>query len=56
MSSCPFHPRCYKDAWDADAVIAELGNESGKIFDPVPVEIFPQNIDTIHDIASLYPK
>lgn len=48
--------RCYKDAWDADAVVAELRNESGKMFDPELVEIFLQHIDTIHHITSLYPE
>lgn len=47
--------RCYKDAWDSDAVIEELRNESGKMFDPELTEIFLQNIDTIHHISTLYP-
>lgn len=47
--------RCYKDAWDPDAVVEELRNESGKMFDPELTEIFLQNIDTIHHISTLYP-
>ncbi|NVN98966.1 MAG: HD domain-containing protein [Geobacteraceae bacterium] len=47
--------RCYKDAWDPDAVVEELRNESGKMFDPELTEIFLQNIDTIHHISALYP-
>lgn len=47
--------RCYKEAWDPDAVIAELKNESGKMFDPELLEIFLLNLDTIHHISSLYP-
>ena len=48
--------RCYKEAWDAEAVVVELKNESGKMFDPELVELFLQNIDTINHIASLYPE
>lgn len=48
--------RCYKEAWDAEAVVTELRNESGKMFDPELVEMFLQNLDTIHHIASLYPE
>jgi HD-GYP domain-containing protein (c-di-GMP phosphodiesterase class II) len=47
--------RCYKDAWDADAVIEELRNESGRMFDPVLLEIFLQHMETIQHISSLYP-
>lgn len=49
------HKRCYKDAWDPDAVVKELRNESGKMFDPELTEIFLQNMDTIHHISDLYP-
>lgn len=47
--------RCYKDAWDPSAVLEELRNESGRMFDPELTEIFLQNIDTIYHISSLYP-
>jgi HD-GYP domain-containing protein (c-di-GMP phosphodiesterase class II) len=47
--------RCYKEAWDPAAVVAELKNESGKMFDPELLEIFLLNLDTIHHITSLYP-
>lgn len=47
--------RCYKEAWDRDAVIAELRSESGKMFDPELIDIFLQNIETIQHITSLYP-
>jgi HD-GYP domain-containing protein (c-di-GMP phosphodiesterase class II) len=47
--------RCYKDAWDPAAVVEELRNESGRMFDPELTEIFLQNIDTIHHISTLYP-
>lgn len=47
--------RCYKEAWDPDAVVTELRNESGKMFDPELVEIFLGNLETIHHISSLYP-
>jgi HD-GYP domain-containing protein (c-di-GMP phosphodiesterase class II) len=47
--------RCYKDAWDPDAVVAEMRAESGKMFDPELLEIFLQNLDTIQHISTLYP-
>lgn len=47
--------RCYKEAWDSNAVLEELRNESGKMFDPELVEIFLQNIDSINHISALYP-
>jgi HD-GYP domain-containing protein (c-di-GMP phosphodiesterase class II) len=47
--------RCYKEAWDADAVIEELRNESGRMFDPELLEVFLQNMETIQHISSLYP-
>jgi len=48
--------RCYKEAWDAEAVIAELKSESGRMFDPELIELFLENIDTIRHVASLYPE
>lgn len=47
--------RCYKEAWDMDAVVAELRNESGKMFDPELVDIFLQNLDMILHLSTLYP-
>lgn len=47
--------RCYKEAWDMDAVVAELNNETGKMFDPELLELFLQNLDTMQHISSLYP-
>jgi HD-GYP domain-containing protein (c-di-GMP phosphodiesterase class II) len=47
--------RCYKEAWDIVAVIEELKNESGKMFDPELLEVFLQNMETIQHISSLYP-
>jgi HD-GYP domain-containing protein (c-di-GMP phosphodiesterase class II) len=47
--------RCYKEAWDPKAVVEELRNESGKMFDPELVEIFLEDIDNIHHISTLYP-
>jgi len=47
--------RCYKEAWDADAVIEELKNESGRMFDPELLEVFLLNMETIQHISSLYP-
>jgi HD-GYP domain-containing protein (c-di-GMP phosphodiesterase class II) len=47
--------RCYKEAWDPEAVVEELRNESGKMFDPELIEIFLEDIDTIHHISTLYP-
>lgn len=47
--------RCYKEAWDPEAVVEELRNEAGKMFDPELIEIFLEDIDTIHHISTLYP-
>jgi HD-GYP domain-containing protein (c-di-GMP phosphodiesterase class II) len=47
--------RCYKDAWDSKAVVEELQNESGKMFDPELMEIFLKNIETVYHISTLYP-
>jgi HD-GYP domain-containing protein (c-di-GMP phosphodiesterase class II) len=48
--------RCYKEAWDAEAVVVELQGEAGKMFDPELVDLFLENIETIRHIASLYPE
>jgi len=48
--------RCYKEAWDQEAVALELQNESGKMFDPELIDIFLRNLDTIRHISSMYPE
>ncbi len=50
------HKRCYKEAWDEEAVVAELQSESGRMFDPELVEIFLQNLETIRHVGALYPE
>ena len=48
--------RCYKEAWDQDAVVAELLNESGRMFDPELLAVFLEHLDAIRHISSLYPE
>jgi HD-GYP domain-containing protein (c-di-GMP phosphodiesterase class II) len=48
--------RCYKEAWDEDAVVAELRSEAGRMFDPGLVDLFLEQLETIRHIASLYPE
>jgi len=47
--------RCYKEAWDPNAVLEELQKDAGKAFDPELVEVFIQNIDTFCQIAAQFP-
>ncbi len=47
--------RCYKEAWDEDAVVAELRKESGTAFDPELLGIFLDGIETFRQIAAQFP-
>lgn len=49
------HNRCYKPAWELDAVQNEINNQSGKHFDPKLVAIFNENISDLEKILELYP-
>jgi HD-GYP domain-containing protein (c-di-GMP phosphodiesterase class II) len=48
--------RVYKEAWDDEAVYAEMRKQSGIKFDPELVGIFLELIPTIRQIQSLYPE
>lgn len=47
--------RCYKEAWDADQVLATLKNDAGTAFDPELVELFLENIDAIRQLGAQFP-
>lgn len=47
--------RCYKEAWDATAVVDELKKDSGTAFDPELMEVFLDSIDTIRQISTQFP-
>ncbi len=47
--------RCYKDAWDENAVVEELKKDAGKAFDPELVEVFIETIATFRQIAAQFP-
>jgi HD-GYP domain-containing protein (c-di-GMP phosphodiesterase class II) len=47
--------RCYKEAWNEEAVIENIRNEAGKQFDPELVALFLDNVDTFRQIEKLYP-
>ena len=47
--------RCYKEAWDASAVLDELKNDAGTVFDPELMEVFLENLDTIRQIGKQFP-
>jgi len=49
------HKRCYKDAWPLEQVKMYLADESGKMFDPVLVELFLSNWEQILRIKEQYP-
>lgn len=49
------HKRCYKEAWPLDQVKDYLYEESGKMFDPVLVELFMSNWQQIIKIKEQYP-
>lgn len=47
--------RCYKEAWDAAAVIEELKKDAGTVFDPELIDIYLENMDTIRQIGKQFP-
>lgn len=47
--------RCYKEAWDASAVLDELKKDAGTVFDPELMEVFLENLDTIRQIGKQFP-
>lgn len=47
--------RCYKEAWEADEVLATLRKDAGTAFDPELVAVFLENIETIRQIAAQFP-
>ena len=48
-------PRCYKDPWHEEKVIAELRSQAGGQFDPDLVEAFLSIQDLIKSIKQRYP-
>jgi response regulator RpfG family c-di-GMP phosphodiesterase len=49
------HRRCYKSAWSLEQVLAHIGAEAGKQFDPKLVEIFNSRVDKLEAILQKYP-
>ena len=47
--------RCYKDAWDENAVLENIRQEAGHQFDPDVVEAFFQVLDVLRNIREQYP-
>ncbi|PKL23787.1 MAG: phosphohydrolase [Spirochaetae bacterium HGW-Spirochaetae-3] len=47
--------RVYKEAWDEDAVLAEIRSCSGTKFDPELIEAFFDVLPRIHDIRERHP-
>lgn len=47
--------RCYKEAWDAAAVLDELHKDAGTVFDPELMEVFLDNIDSIRQLGAQFP-
>ncbi len=47
--------RCYKDAWDENAVLDTIRQEAGHQFDPDVVEAFFQVLDVLKNIREQYP-
>lgn len=47
--------RCYKSAWQLDAVIEYLQDQSGQKFDPGLVKLFIDNLDRFTGIREQYP-
>jgi response regulator RpfG family c-di-GMP phosphodiesterase len=45
--------RCYKKAWELDAILKFLKDEAGKHFDPKLIELFLENIDKFLEIRQM---
>ncbi|QKF66724.1 multi-sensor domain-containing two-component system response regulator c-di-GMP phosphodiesterase, RpfG family [Arcobacter venerupis] len=46
--------RCYKKAWEDEAIFKLLENEKGKHFDPKLIDLFFENIDKFKEIRDRY--
>jgi PAS domain S-box-containing protein len=46
--------RCYKKAWEDEAIFKLLENEKGKHFDPKLIDLFFKNIDKFKEIRDRY--
>ena len=48
-------PRCYKEAWSNEDVVAEMRAQSGRQFDPELLETFLSIQDLVQAIKVRYP-
>ena len=46
--------RCYKKAWEDEAIFKFLEDEKGKHFDPKLIDLFFENIDKFKEIRNRY--
>lgn len=47
--------RCYKEAWEASAVLDELRKDAGTAFDPELIEVFLDTIESIRQVGAQFP-
>jgi response regulator RpfG family c-di-GMP phosphodiesterase len=47
--------RCYKEAWEFDAALGYITEQSGKQFDPALVQQLLDHLEAVHEIYRRYP-